>query len=48
MKLIEAEHNEQGMLRSILFKTKDMAQNLMELSVNTHDISNFNTCDDYL
>ena len=47
MKLIEAEHNEQSMLRSIMFKNREL--NLMELSVNTHDLSIFNTtCDDYL
>ena len=36
-------------MRSIIFKTKDMAQNLLELSLQgSQDYSNFNTCDDYV
>ena len=48
-RLIESEHNEKNTMRSILFKTKDMAANLMEMSLQgSHDYSNYNTCDDYL
>ena len=48
-RLIENEHDERGQMRSILFKTKDVALNLMEMSLQgSHEYSNFNTCEDYL
>ena len=47
--LIESEHDSVNQMRSILFKTKDMALNMMERSLQgSHEYSNFNTCEDYL
>ena len=48
-KLIESEHDSSNQMRSILFKTKDVALNMMEMSLQgSHEYSNFNTCQDYL
>ena len=45
--LIEAEHTVTGVLRSILFKHKDLTNNLMDSLQASNDFSNFNTCEDY-
>ena len=47
--MVEREQNDSGVMRKILFKTKEMAVNMLEMSLEgSNDYSNFNTCDDYL